>query len=107
MPAIFKTIGSLLNPYNVAKMAVQRGREQLNQANNNPLNSVPAGAISNYYSTQAINNNNSANTNSIVQNKNNKGVNIGTINVQTQATDGKGLAQELAAITEQDNGFLV
>lgn len=106
-PKILFGIAKALNPIEIVKINMAKGQQQINAANNNALNAVPAGAISNYYSTQAINNNNSANTNSILYNNANKGVNIGTINVQTQAMDGAGLARELAAITEQDNGFLV
>lgn len=109
-PEVFKAVGNMINPYNIAKMAVERGRQQITQANNNPLNSVTNNSISNYYQTKSLNNSNTANTNSIIynnnRNTNSKGINVGTINVQTQATNGGQLANELTAIMQSDNGIV-
>lgn len=109
LPQIFGTIGKIINPFNTAKIAVERGRSQLNQANNNPLNAVTNNSVSNYYQTEAINKSNTVNTNSIIYNNSNSkgGVKVGTINVQTQATNGGQLAKELSAIMDTDNGFAV
>lgn len=95
---------------------IQKGQQTLTIANNNPLNSVSPAAISNSYQTQALTENNNQNTQNNINNnnrnaanavKNNKivEVNIGT--VQTQASDGRQFALELApAIADLDNGIV-
>ncbi len=74
---------------------IEYGQKILLQANNNKLNSISQGAISNSYQTQALTNNTNSTTT----------VNIGTIN--TQAKDGQELASELNTVADKDNGLNV
>lgn len=85
-------------------IGVAAGQKVLEKANNNKMNSVPAGASATYNSTQAINENNNKNVKN-TNNSNKRVVQINTVNIQTQANDPKGVAREVSNVAEHDNGL--
>ncbi len=85
-------------------IGVATGQKILESANNNKMNSVPAGASAIYNQTQAINENNNKNVKN-TNNSNKKVVQINTVNIQTQASDPKGVAREVSNVAEYDNGL--
>lgn len=102
-----KLIGGMANPITAAYTTITTGKEILTAANNNKLNSVPQGATANYNQTQAINNNNNTNARNINNSKTNqKNVRIDNVTIQTQATDAKGIKNELDVLTEFDDGVV-
>ena len=72
--------------------AMKKAKADIQAANNNPYNSI---------STPAANNINT--TNNTTSNK--KVVQINTVNIQTQASDPKGVAREVSNVAEYDNGL--
>lgn len=116
LPDPIKKLIGLTNPLTGTFTMVNIGKEMVAKANNNKLNSVTPNSISNSYQTQALTENNNANTKTLTENSNsntrtltnntNKSttVNIGTIN--TQAQNGKELANELSTIADMDNGLV-
>lgn len=85
-------------------IGVAAGQKVLEKANNNKMNSVPAGASATYNQTQAINENNNKNVKN-TNNSNKKVVLINNVNIQTQASDPKGVAREVSNVAEYDNGL--
>lgn len=85
-------------------IGVANGQKILESANNNKMNSVPAGASAIYNQTQAINENNNKNVKN-TNNSNKKVVQINNVNIQTQASDPKGVAREVSNVAEHDNGL--
>lgn len=85
-------------------IGVAAGQKVLEKANNNKMNSVPAGASATYNQTQAINENNNKNVKN-TNNSNKKVVQINNVNIQTQASDPKGVAREVSNVAEYDNGL--
>jgi len=94
LPDPIKKLIGLSNPITGTMTMVNVAKEQIGKANNNPVNSVPAGAVQNY-------NSNVANTKS-----NNKTTNIGSITVNTQAKDGAEVAKSIQTISESDDGLV-
>ena len=68
-----------------------------------PANAIPDGSIQNYNTAVANNDNRAANTKNMTNNSS-KSVSIGTVNVQTQATDGAGVVTAIQDVAQFDNG---
>lgn len=83
---------------------IRKGQKNLAVVNNNKFNSVPAGAQSNYYSTEAQNTTNTNNARSI-SNTNSKNTNIQTVNVNLNTNNPKGVVDYLSTASEFDNGI--
>lgn len=82
------------------KSNLTKAQSVLNFADNHPLNAVPSGAFSNAYNNSVNNNNTTA-----------QNINISGITINTQATDAKGIANDLAdyikqAVISLDDGML-
>lgn len=105
IPDPIKKMIGLSNPITGTMTMVNIAKEQIAKANNNPLNSVPQGAIQNYNSTVANNQNRNENTR-VSNNSNKKTTNIGTINIQTQATNGAEVARDIQSISQFDDGIV-
>ncbi len=102
-----KNIFTAVSDYIATKNALNNARYTINKANNNPLNSVPQGAIQNYNSTISRNENNNQNAKNInTANNNQRTTNIGTINIQTQATSGAEVARDIQNISQFDDGIV-
>lgn len=105
-----------VNPVTAPIMAAKRALEPYRK---HELNAVPAGAISTHYQTQAINNNNNNNTQNINENNNrnmnnlantknnNKVVKIDSVNIQTQSSDPRAVANSLQTISDFDDGMVI
>ena len=107
IPEPLKKLIGMSNPLTATYTTITTGKQILTAANNNKLNSVPVGATANYNQTQAINNNNNSNARNINNSKaNQKNVKIDNITIQTQATDAKGIKNELDTLTEFDDGVV-
>ncbi len=105
LPDPIKKLIGLSNPITGTFTAVNIGKEMVEKANSNKLNSVSQGAVSNYNQTQALTENNNANTKTLTNNSNKTTtVNIGTIN--TQATNAQELARDISTVAQMDNGFV-
>lgn len=91
------------------KKAMKKGRMTIDDYNNNDMNAVPAGAASVLNQTRAINTNNNNNVTNIDNARSRQTVNnIGTINIQTQATDGRGIYNDLiGAANYYDDGMAI
>ena len=73
-------------------------------ANQLPLNSTPAGAITSYYSTQSQNQTTIDNTRTLTNNKSNSLV-IQNMTVETQAANAEEFYNGLQTMTAFDNGL--
>lgn len=105
LPEPIKKLIGILNPLSATFTAITTGQQLIKTVNKNKLNSVPQGTVSNYNQTQALTQNNNANTKTLTNNTNKSTVvNIGTIN--TQAKDGKELANQLNTVADMDNGIV-
>ena len=105
LPDPLKKLISFAHPLTAAYTITRAAKEQIQKANENKANSVPAGAQSNYYSTEAQNTTNTNNAKNIT-NSNAKNTNIGTMNVNVQATDYKQLIDSIGIATQFDNGIM-
>ena len=85
-------------------VAVAAGQKAIQSANNSKMNAVPTGATATYNQTQAINENNNKNVKN-TSTSTQKVVNINSVNIQTQASDPKGVANAVNNISEHDNGL--
>lgn len=83
----------------------QGAKNHLAKYGSNKFNAIPAGALSNYNQTQAINENNTTN-NIANSNKTQRIVNINEVNIQTQASDPRAIAGQVGALSDMDNGIL-
>lgn len=104
LPEPIKKIIGMSNPITGAYTVVTTAQQAIKKANDNKTNAVPAGATSNYNSTQAINENNNKNIKN-TDKSNKKVVNIQSVNIQTQASDPKAVANAVNNISEHDNGL--
>ena len=95
LPDPIKKIIGMSNPLTGTMTMVNIAKEQIGKANNNPINTVPAGAVQNYNSNVA----NRSNTNT-------KTTNIGSITVNTQATNGAEVAKNIQQISDADDGLV-
>ena len=86
-----------------ATQTISRGQQMLAYANQTPLNSTPAGAITNYYSTQSQNQTSIDNAKSY--NKSNSLV-IQNMTVETQAQNAQEFYNGMSTLTAFDNGML-
>lgn len=105
LPDPIKKLIGMSNPITAAYTAVTTGKEMIEKYNKNPTNGVPAGAVSNYNQTEAINTTNNNNTKNITNsNSSKKTVNIKEVNIQTQSSDPQAIADQVAALSDMDNG---
>ena len=95
LPDPIKKLIGMSNPITGTMTMVNIAKEQLGKANSNPVNAVPAGAVQNYNSNVAQKTNN-----------NSKTTNIGSITVNTQATNGAEVAKNIQQISESDDGLV-
>lgn len=95
IPDPIKKFLTMTNPIGATFTTVTMAKDAISKANNNELNPVPAGSVANYNSTKSISSTNS-----------NKNVNIGQVTINTQATNGKEIANEMATLSQADNGFV-
>lgn len=80
------------------------GKNYLGQLNDNIANSIPVGAISNYYGTQSQNETITKNAKNIA-NTNNRNLSIGQITINTQASDARAIAKQFSGTLDSlDNG---
>lgn len=78
------------------------GKNYMGQIFAHPANSVPTGAVSNYYGTQSQNSVIKKNTKNFASNRT---LNVGSININTQASDPKAVAKEIGSTLDSlDNG---
>ena len=105
IPEPLKKLIGMSNPITGAYTVVTTAKEVMEKVNANKTNSVPAGAQSNYYSTEAQNTTNTNNARSI-SNTNSKNTNIGTMNVNVQANDYQQLIDSIGIATQFDNGIM-
>lgn len=91
LPEPLKKLIGFSNPISGTMTMVNIAKDKLGKANNNPMNSVPAGAVQNYNSN-------------VASKTNNKTTNIGSITVNTQAKDGSEVAKNIQQISALDNG---
>lgn len=92
--------GNYISPWDVAA----KGQTMLAYANQSPLNSTPAGAITSYYSTQSQNQTTIDNTRTLTNNKSNSLV-IQNMTVETQAANAEEFYNGLQTMTAFDNGL--
>lgn len=92
--------GNYISPWNAAA----KGQTMLAYANQLPLNSTPAGAITSYYSTQSQNQTTIDNTRTLTNNKSNSLV-IQNMTVETQAANAEEFYNGLQTMTAFDNGL--
>lgn len=104
LPEPIKKLIGMTNPISGVYTVVTTAKEAMNKANSNPANAVPNGAISNYNQSQSINENNNNNARNI-NNSNKKSVNINKVEIVTKSTDAKGIAREMKALGNLDNGL--
>ena len=104
IPEPLKKIIGMSNPITGAYTVVTTAKEVMEKVNANKTNSVPAGAQSNYYSTEAQNTTNTNNARSI-SNTNSKNTNIQTVNVNLNTNNPKGVVDYLSTASEFDNGI--
>lgn len=104
IPEPLKKLIGLSNPITGGYTIVTTAQQALAAANNNRMNSVPAGSISNFNQTQSLNENNNTNTRNIQNTKSNT-VNIDKVNIQTQSSDPKEIYDALLPFSHIDNGF--
>lgn len=91
LPEPIKKLIGMSNPITGTYTMVNTAKEQIGKASSNPLNSVSQGTIQNY---------NSKNANNTSQ----KTTNIGSITVNTQATNGAEVAKDIQKISQFDDG---
>lgn len=103
-PEPLKKLIGMSNPLTAGYTVVTTAQQALTAANNNRMNAVPAGSVSNYNQTQSLNENNNANTKHI-QNSKTSTVNIDKVNIQTQSSDPRGIKDALLPFSQIDNGF--
>lgn len=108
IPEPIKKLLSMTNPITGGFTVATTAQQAIAEANNNRLNAVPLGAVANYNQTQAINENNNNNTQNINKANNAKNVvSIGTVNVQSNASDGRGLVRDLMnPLSDFDMGII-
>jgi hypothetical protein len=106
LPEPIKKLIGMSNPITGVYTAVTTGQQVMKKANNSKMNAVPAGASATYNQTQAINENNNKNVKN-TSTSTQKVVNINSVNIQTQASDPKGVANAVNNISEHDNGLRV
>ena len=104
IPEPLKKLIGMSNPVTGAYTVVTTAKEVMEKVNANKTNSVPAGAQSNYYSTEAQNTTNTNNARSI-SNTNSKNTNIQTVNVNLNTNNPKGVIDYLSTASEFDNGI--
>ena len=104
IPDPIKKIIGMSNPITGAYTVVTTAKDVMKKVNANKTNSVPAGAQSNYYSTEAQNTTNTNNARSI-SNTNSKNTNIQTVNVNLNTNNPKGVVDYLSTASEFDNGI--
>ena len=104
IPEPLKKLIGMSNPISGAYTVVTTAKEVMKKVNANKTNSVPAGAQSNYYSTEAQNTTNTNNARSI-SNTNSKNTNIQTVNVNLNTNNPKGVVDYLSTASEFDNGI--
>lgn len=91
---------------NTISTTIAKGQDTLSKYNASKQNAVPAGATSNYYQTQSINDNSSHNAKSISNStKSTKNVNIQKVEIKTQAKDGQDIKNAIEVMSELDNGM--
>ena len=91
---------------NTISTTIAKGQDTLSKYNASKQNAVPAGATSNYYQTQSINDNSSNNAKSISNStKSTKNVNIQKVEIKTQAKDGQDIKNAIEVMSELDNGM--
>lgn len=107
IPEPLKKLIGMSNPITAAYTVATTSKEIIEKYNNNPTNGVPAGAVANYNQTEALNETNTQNTKNITQsNSSRKTVNIQEVNIQTQASDPRTVADQVGALSDMDNGML-
>jgi Skp family chaperone for outer membrane proteins len=89
--------------FNTASL-LQNGQAALSYANASPLNAMPSGAITNYYSTQSQNKTSIDNTRTLTNSKSNSVV-IQNMTVETQADNAEQFYNGLQTLTSFDNGL--
>ena len=89
------------NPFDTIK----KGKNIINAYNQNPLNAMPQGAQSFYYSTESRNMTSNKNAKSIT-NSNSRTTNIGQMNVNVQANNPKEFMDKTSQLASMDNGIM-
>ena len=89
------------NPFDTIK----KGKNIINAYNENPLNAMPQGAQSFYYSTESRNMTSNKNAKSIT-NSNSRTTNIGQMNVNVQANNPKEFMDKTSQLASMDNGIM-
>ena len=90
-----------VNPFDTIK----KGKNIINAYNQNPLNAMPQGAQSFYYSTESRNMTSNKNAKSIT-NSNSRTTNIGQMNVNVQANNPKEFMDKTSQLASMDNGIM-
>lgn len=104
LPEPIKKLIGMTNPISGVYTIATTAKEAMDKANSNPANAVPNGVISNYNQSQSINENNNNNARNI-NTSNKKSVNINKVEIVTKSTDAKGIAREMKALGDLDNGL--
>ena len=102
---MFGLIGKGLMMASPVTGSIALAGKALEKYKKNPVNSVPAGSIQNYETAVANNNSRQSNTQTMIDSKQSKVTNIGTLNVHTQATNGAEVANDIEEISQFDNGI--
>ena len=89
------------NPFDTIK----KGKNIINAYNQNPLNAMPQGVQSFYYSTESRNMTSNKNAKSIT-NSNSRTTNIGQMNVNVQANNPKEFMDKTSQLASMDNGIM-
>lgn len=105
LPEPLKKLIGLANPVTAAYTAVTTAKEVIEKVQSNKANSVPQGALSNYYSTEAQNMTSTNNSKNIQNNNGGNTTNHNTIYVTTEVGYDR-LVDTLGIASQFDNGLM-